>query len=389
MSRPEPAERAARAGLRLPRALTVAITGACNLRCRHCWVESGTSTSAGHVPVAAALRLVDGFAALGVDAVWITGGEPLAHPGWERLLEQCCARPSLRVVGVQTNAGLLDQRRVAALRALPIDRLALQVSLDGASPATHDQVRGAGSFGAALAGVTRLAAAGLGGRTAIAFTEMRHNMEDLPALLELVERLHLRGVVAGTLVRGGRAARSGLEPPTPAQYRALLARYHADARFRERYDRLGRCPAVEWWRGRAGAGGDPCALFDHPYVGADGRLAPCRLCQADEFAVAGAFDRPLHRTLDEAIPRWQRLLRLARWRAARLPACRGCPAQRPCASGCIGRALASCGSAAATEDRCELRRAVQLWEADGEGEPPSAGLADRAPLAPTRPPSSA
>lgn len=382
MSGPELAERAARAGLRLPRALTLAITGACNLSCRHCWVEAGRRTSAGHVPVAAVLRLVDGFAALGVDTVWITGGEPLAHPGWESILAQCCARPSLRAVGVQTNAGLLDDARVARLRALPIDRLQLQVSLDGASPATHDRVRGAGSFAAALAGVTRLSAAGLGGRTAIAFTEMRHNMEEVPALLELVERLRLRGMVGGTLVRDGRAARSALEPPTPAQYRALLARYHADARLRELYDGHARCSAVEWWKGRAAARGDPCTFFDHPYVSAEGKLVPCSLCHADEFAVPGAFDRPLHDTLAEAIPRWHRLLQLARWRAASLRDCQGCPAQRPCASGCIGRALASCGSASATEDRCELRRAVHLWDAGGEGESPSPVLPEPAPLGP-------
>lgn len=371
MSGPELAERGARAGLRPPRALTVAITGACNLSCRHCWVEAGAGTSAGHVPVAALLRLIVGFVELGVDTVWITGGEPLAHPRWESILAQCCADPALRAVGVQTNAGLLDDARVDRLRALPSDKLQLQVSLDGASPATHDRVRGAGSFAATLAGVTRLAAAGMGGRTTIAFTEMRHNMEDVPALLDLVERLRLRALVSGTLVRDGRAARSALEPPAPAQYRALLARYQADACLRERYDRYGRCPAVEWWRGRTGARGDPCTFFDHPYVGAEGKLVPCSLCHADEFAVPGAFDRPLHEMLEEAIPRWDRLLRLARWRAASLPGCRGCPAQRPCAGGCIGRALASCGSATATEDRCELRRAVQLWGVGREGAPSS------------------
>ena len=37
---PDLAECAARAGLRLPSALTIAITGRCNLGCRHCWVEA-------------------------------------------------------------------------------------------------------------------------------------------------------------------------------------------------------------------------------------------------------------------------------------------------------------------------------------------------------------
>ncbi len=370
MSGTDLVERAARAGLRLPRALTIAITGACNLRCRHCWVEAGMPTSAGHAPAGEVLRLVDGFAALGVDTIWITGGEPLAHPEWPAILSHCCAQPSLRAVGLQTNGGLLDDARVARLRALPIEKLHIQVSLDGASPRTHDRVRSPGSFAETMAGTTRLVAAGLGGRTAIAFTEMRHNMEDVPELLELVDRLRLRGMVGGTLVQDGSAARNALQPPTPAQYRALLSLYHADARFRELYDRYGRCSAVEWWRGRSGARGDPCAFFHHPYVSAEGKMYPCSLCHADDFAVIRAFEKPLQAALGEAIPKWHQLLQLARSRPASLPECQDCAAKVHCAGGCMGRALATCGSLAAAEDRCELRKAVHLWDADGDGEPP-------------------
>jgi radical SAM protein with 4Fe4S-binding SPASM domain len=361
------AERAARAGLRRPRTLTLAITGACNLRCRHCWVDAGTRTSAGHVPVAKLLGLVDGFVALGVDTIWITGGEPLGHPEWPAILSHCCAQPSLGAVGLQTNGGLLDDARVACLRALPTDKLHLQVSLDGASPRTHDRVRGRGGWAATVAGTARLAAAGLGGRTAVAFTEMRHNMDDFPELLALVDRLQLRGVVAGTLVQDGRAARTALEPPTPAQYRALLARYHGDARFRDLYERYGRCSAVEWWKGRSGERGDPCDFFHHPSVSADGELYPCKLCHADEFTVSGVFERPLDAVLEEAIPKWHRLLELARARPASSPECQGCAVKLHCAGGCMGRALATRGSLTATEDRCELRHAVHLWDLGDAG----------------------
>ncbi len=370
MSATEIAELVARAGLRLPTALTVAITGACNLRCRHCWVEAGMPGSAGHVPAGAVARLVDGFVALGVDTVWLTGGEPLRHPRWQVILSHCCAKPSLRTVGVQTNGALLDDARVARLRALPIGKLRIQVSLDGASPRTHDPVRGRGSFDAALSGLARLAAAGLGGVTTVAFTEMRHNMEDLPAVLELVDRLRLGGLVAGTLVRDGSAARSGLELPTAAQYRALLSLHRADARFRDVCDAHGRCSAIEWWKGRSSARGEPCGFLEHPYVSAEGKMYPCRLCHADDFAVVGSFERPLDVALADAVPRWHELLQLARARVAGLPGCRRCAARLECAGGCMGRALATCGSLSAPEDRCELRKAVHLWQPGGDGKRP-------------------
>ncbi len=366
------AARAARAGLRLPSAVTIAITGDCNLRCRHCWVEAGLRGSARHAPGAGVLRLVDGFAALGVDTIWITGGEPLLHPEWWAILSHCCARGSVRTVGLQTNATLLDEAQVARLKTLPVEKLRIQVSLDGASPRTHDRVRGAGSFAETMAGTTRLAAAGLGHRTTIAFTEMCHNMDDVPELLELVDRLGLRGMVGGTLVRAGSAGRNALQPPTPAQYRALLSLYHSSASFRELYERSGTCSAIEWWKGRSGARGDPCTLFEHPYVSAEGNLYPCKLCHADELAVARAFETPLEDALREAIPKWHELLRLARARPNSLPECADCAAKLQCAGGCIGRTLATSGIPGATEDRCELRKAVHLWEAGGDGDDASA-----------------
>ncbi len=359
MSGTDLAECAARAGLRLPSALTIAITGRCNLRCRHCWVEAGVPTSAGHAPTDGVFRLVDGFAALGGDTIWITGGEPLTHPAWPAILSHCCAQPSVRAVGLQTNGGLLDEACVAGLRALPMEKLLIQVSLDGTSPRTHDRVRGRGSFADTMAGTARLVAAGLGGRTTVAFTEMCHNMEDVPELLRLVDRLRLRAVVGGTLVKDGSAARSALEPPTPAQYRALLSLFHADARFRELYERYGTLSAIEWWKRRSGARGDPCAFLHHPYVSAEGKMYPCRLCHADRFAVTDAFEKPLQVALGEAIAKSRELVRLAR---SRSPECQRCPARLPCAGGCVGRALATGGSLAGPEDRCALRKAVHLWD---------------------------
>ncbi len=359
-------ELAGSAGVRLPRALTLAITGSCNLRCRHCWVKAGLPLAAGDAPLDEVLRLVDDFAALGGETICLTGGEPLSHPRWSAILSHCCSRPSLTSVRIQTNGALLDNPHVAGLRALPPDKLSLQVSLDGTSPRTHDRVRGRGSFAKAMAGIERLVAAGLASRISLAFTEMRHNMEDIPELLELADRLDLRAVVGGTLVKHGSAAKADLEPPTPDQYRALLSRYHADPQFRELYEKRGRLSAIEWWKGRSDVRGDPCAFLDHPYVTAQGTIYPCILCHADDFAVAQAFGRPLATALEEGIPKWSRLLQLSRLRPA-LSQCRDCPGRLHCAGGCMGRAHAACGSLTAVEERCELRRAVYSWRAEEDG----------------------
>lgn len=357
MSGPPPTAGSPRAGPIRPRALTLAITGRCNLRCRHCLVESGPDSGLGHVAAETAMRVVRELAALGGEEIWLTGGEPLGHPRWSEILASC-GRQGFRIVGLQTNGVLLGEPQVEILRELQLEALQIQVSLDGASPLTHDLVRGPGSFAGALAGIRRLAAAGLAGRVTIAFTEMRHNMEDLAPLLELVAALGLGRLRSATLVRSGRAASEPVAPPEPVQVEALLDRYLRDARFRALVERHGEIAAIEWWRNRSSPGTCCCTLGEHPYLAADGTIAPCALMRAEEFAVSGWPGKPLAVALGEGQASWSRLEALRRERPARLLDCRGCPGELHCAGGCMGRAHASSGELISVEDRCALRRAV-------------------------------
>src|SRR5512146_268375 len=104
-------------GLRQPRTLTLAITGACNLKCLHCWVDSGMPSSATHVPEHTLRRLVKEFAELGGERIRFTGGEPLCHPGWLNLV-RCARSIGLRGMSLQTNGMLLTDEHVTALRNL-------------------------------------------------------------------------------------------------------------------------------------------------------------------------------------------------------------------------------------------------------------------------------
>src|ERR1700676_3388383 len=102
------------AGLRPPGVLTLALTGACNLVCCHCWVSAGESSSHAHVPLPKLRRLVEEFAAIGGDGIRITGGEPLSHPGWLDILRISCSL-GFKTVILQTNAMLLRDKHLTAL----------------------------------------------------------------------------------------------------------------------------------------------------------------------------------------------------------------------------------------------------------------------------------
>jgi radical SAM protein with 4Fe4S-binding SPASM domain len=345
------------AGLRAPKILTLAITGACNLSCSHCWVDAGVTASAAHVPTATLRRLLEEFAALGGQGVRLTGGEPLCHPDWLELLN-LARNLDFSSLTLQTNGMMFDDAGVAALRDLDFPGLVIQISLDGATAETHDAVRGAGAFDGVLQGIRRLVAAGLGPRVSLFFTEMRHNLEEIPALLQLAEQLAVGSLLTGTLVLCGRAGEaSPLAAPEPDQYLRLLERFDAEVKFRELYAKLARVPALAWRCGDTDRV-EACTFVENPYLTAQGRLYPCVLCHADPYSVTGVFEKSLACAFAEGVPAWSSLQKASNRRSQEIPQCQECSQRLSCAGGCLGRAWASCGDIMAADDRCSLRRAI-------------------------------
>lgn len=351
------------AGLRSPGTLTLAITGACNLACHHCWVRAGEASSPADVPLGTVRRIVREFAQLGGSGIRLTGGEPLCHPDWLEIVELSCSL-GFDAVTLQTNAMLLQAEHLASLRAYDFPGLSIQVSLDGASPRTHDLVRGEGAFSCAWQGIELLVREGLANRISIFLTEMRHNLHEIPALLDLAAGMGITSVSAGTMVQCGRAAEALLvAPPDVEQYLALLERYDQDAHFRDLYARAGSVAAVEWHKGAA-VRTDCCNFVENPYLAPDGRLYPCLLCHADEYSVTTVFEKGLAAAFAEGASLWSSLQRLSRCRADAVAECRDCPVKPFCGGGCMGRAWGSCGNLMAADDRCQVRRAIyqQLCE---------------------------
>ncbi len=344
-------------GLRPPKMLTISITGLCNLVCRHCWVEADTASTAAHVSVTALHQLIDEYKEIGGEGVRFTGGEPLCHPGWLDFLRLACAA-GFKTVAMQTNAMLVTDEHVAAFQGLDCPGLVLQISLDGATSRTHDLVRGDGAFEMALAGIRRLVAGGLGRHISIFFTEMHHNLEELPALMALADSLGIASITSGSLVLCGRADKDDMvAPPDPEQYMKLLHLYETDPGFHDLYERIGTTAPLEWLKGDAHRT-ECCTFVENPYLTPGGKLYPCLLCHADDFAVTDVYAKGLISAFTEGAPLWASLLRTSHRRAEAIAECSECPGQSSCAGGCMGRAWGSSGDFLAADDRCELRRTI-------------------------------
>jgi len=348
-----------RAELTLPRILTLAMTDDCNLACSHCWVEARPQAVPVRVAALDMRRVLDEFAELGGEGIRLTGGEPLLHPDWLAVMEFASSL-GFKQVELQTNAMLFCEDDVSALARMAQPGLGIQISLDGATAQTHDLVRGSGAFDGTMEKLRMLVSAGLQDQVSLFFTEMEHNLADFPAVLALAEELGLNSVSSGTLITGGRAAGlSGLMPPTPQQYSALLNDYRTNPRFRELYAAMGTMAALEWWLADS-AGTSCCSLAENPYLTPQGKLYPCSLCHHDDFAVADVYDRSLAEALLEGVSRWSALQACASQRAEAIPRCAVCPEKPLCAGGCVGRAWGSCADLMAPDDRCEIRRQIGL-----------------------------
>jgi SynChlorMet cassette radical SAM/SPASM protein ScmF len=163
------------------------LTEGCNLACRHCWIGPRFDATGNHyptLPVELFETAIREAKPLGLSGVKLTGGEPLLHPHFTRLLE-IVRSEELRLI-IETN-GLLCTPEIAAEIAKSPDRF-VSVSIDGSDAATHEWVCGVpGSFKAARQAVSNLVAAGI--RPQVIFTVMRSNAGQVDAIVRLAEEI--------------------------------------------------------------------------------------------------------------------------------------------------------------------------------------------------------
>jgi hypothetical protein len=139
----------------------------CNLACDYCCVRSSPTTPRRGLGLERIRQVAAQAPAAGVSELLLTGGEPFLL--WElgQIVAICAAALPTTLL---TNGMLLRGRRLDMLRAMPRERLALQISLDSATPDRHDAHRGRGSWARAVAGVRTALGEGFTVRVAATLT---------------------------------------------------------------------------------------------------------------------------------------------------------------------------------------------------------------------------
>lgn len=340
--------------------LHVYLTERCNLRCTHCGVEAGCRPP-DHLPGDTVRRLIDEAIAADVDGVAFSGGEPLLRPDCLALLryahERSLAETGGRVkVLLSTNGTLIDEPTADALVEMGA---IVQISLDGASAATHDAVRhmpgeaAEGAFARTWAGIRRLLRRGVGERLALNVTIMRHNVDETAAIVALAAAEGVPAVRFAPVQAMGRGADNwqALAPTAEAYEAAYDYLYHG-----------AHPPGVVVSQGLPGqeleppAGRSWCGLGRLLLVDSRGDIYPCSLLTEPEFRLGHVDDLSLVEAL--ASPRLHDLAAMCDRRRDEIEACAACAWRHFCQGSCPGSIWLEHGTWHAVDGFCDLRRAL-------------------------------
>lgn len=332
-----------------PKIVAWETTRRCAMRCRHCRGAAREEHYAGELSTAEGKQLIDSLASFSSPMLILTGGEPLSRTDIYELARHAVSK-GLRVVMAPCGPSLTP-RTVARMQQAGV--CAISVSLDGATARTHDAFRGVeGAFDATLHGISCARKAGLPFQ--INTTVTRENVDDLPALLDLVLNLGAKTFDLFLLVPTGRGkALADLEIP-PERYEAVL--HWADDADRRAPIRVKTTCAPHFARVRlqrtAAEGSAPVAPGSgcmagrgFVFVSHTGVLQPCGFLDIPSGDLrAGGLD---FKAVYQASPVFRDLAVLDGYHGK----CGQCEYRRAC-GGCRARAFAATGDMLGEEPFC-------------------------------------
>jgi mycofactocin biosynthetic radical S-adenosylmethionine protein MftC len=340
--------------------LTINLTTGCNLSCRTCYVPRELRTPA-KLDLNRLLPFLDNLRPCFSPAATLSllGGEPFLHP--EGVLEVGrWAKRHKFICNVSTNGTILSE---VLLRGLADAGLKVQVSLDGATAAMNDRIRGAGIFDKATAAVRRLVASGI--PTTLCMVCCRENLADIPAYFRLARELGAEQVRFIPLKKLGNGKAGAVAPaPQLEIVRAICRELDANAAYRpmcrsDLYSII-RSMLRESSRRQSCGSGTQTLL-----VQADGSVYPCinttvpglklgcisdgrtsLLARGAEFGKTLAMDSRSH-------------------------PCYGCHVKRWCLAGCPGETLQQEGALSRRHWNCEdLKQTISfvMWRLASESQ---------------------
>ena len=304
------------------------ITDACNLRCTHCYQE-GYSVKTGF-GLEGLKKTADAIAAaakkLRTKAVInLTGGEPFLKNELIPLCEYLNSLKEIKEFIIISNGIPITDHKLFALERFK-KLYEIKVSLEGASAAVNDSIRGKGSFAEAVKGLKMIANHGF--IPTIMFTAMKSNFRELPLLAVLAKELDADGIIVERFIPMGNGAAIKKEVLARGEWRELVSSVLALSREKIAMDEIYDWRAF-WIRiprgGKVKIYGANCNISKRNFcVMPDGSVYPCRRFG---LKIGNILETPLYeimesKTLKEILNGPKK----GKCRGCEIIDCRGCPA---------------------------------------------------------------
>lgn len=253
---------------RVPISGSLELTRRCPLRCIHCYAAphgDAVLAATAELPTRRWLELIDEIRQAGCLYLLMTGGEPLLHPDFAAIYRR--ARQAGLLVTLFSSGCHLTPEHLELLTEFP--PLAVEITLYGATAATHDRITGvAGSYDRARRSVRQLLERRI--RVKLKTVLMTENAHEFNALERMAADLQVPFRFDAALFPRFNGDRSPLRlrvPPAEAVARDLASPERRDrwVDFRRRMEAIPRTSRLY-----------PCgAGMTTFHVTAAGRLQPC------------------------------------------------------------------------------------------------------------------
>ncbi len=206
-----------------PHQVSFDITNKCNLRCLHCYNNSGENIqSTNELTDDEVLRFIDEFKDIRLLNFCFCGGETLLR---KDLIIRCCQKLKEYEcfnLSMVTNGLLLTDGVAQDLIEAGINKI--QVSLDGIKPESHDHIRNQkGAYEGAIKAIKLLSKMKV--NVGVAFTPTTYNIEEIIGIRNFLLDLGISGanLRVQPLMIMGRATKNSKDIlPTTQQYRRLV-----------------------------------------------------------------------------------------------------------------------------------------------------------------------
>jgi pyruvate-formate lyase-activating enzyme/TusA-related sulfurtransferase len=185
----------------------------CNLSCDYCCVRSSPKAPRRPLGIGRVRRIAIEAAELGVNEIFVTGGEPFMLADIGEIITACAAAAPTTVL---TNGMLFARSRLATLRSLSRERVTFQISLDSPTPELHESHRGKGTWARTWKGIELVRAEGFRVRLA-ATVSTDLEAEEFRSFLDAHQvgeenRVIRRIALRGSAIQGIALAKADLVP---------------------------------------------------------------------------------------------------------------------------------------------------------------------------------